>query len=166
MMTDMKMDAARFTVSGGGALDIGKQKLTLSLFPEFKDKKAGLNGYGLPIKLSGGWDGIGLSLDWDFLREKAAAGVQAKAGAEIQNELKELGDGLRNKLGLGGSKPAQETQAPAPPAPAPDTPPADGQPAAPAQPSTTAAETPQSAEDRLKAEADKALGRLFGKGKD
>lgn len=168
MLTGMTLDADGFTVSGGGALDIGKQSVTLNMFPEFKDKKAGLNGYGLPIKLSGGWDGIGLSLDWDFLREKAVAGVQAKAGAEIQNELKELGDGLRNKLGLGGSKPAPATQTPASPAPAPApaAPPAEGQPAAPAQPSATAAEAPKTAEDRLKAEADKALGRLFGKGKD
>ena len=133
----------------------------MSLFPEFKDKKAGLNGYGLPMKLSGGWNGVALSLDWDFLREKATTGLQAKAGTQIQNELNKLGGGLRDKLGLGSSKPAQEAQAPASPAPAPA--PVEGQPAAPAQPSQAAAETPKSAEDRLKAEADKALNRLLGK---
>ncbi len=161
MLTGMTMDADAFTVSGGGALDIGKQQVALSLFPEFKDKKAGLNGYGLPMKLSGGWNGVALSLDWDFLREKATTGLQAKAGTQIQNELNKLGGGLRDKLGLGSSKPAQEAQAPASPAPAPA--PVEGQPAAPAQPSQAAAETPKSAEDRLKAEADKALNRLLGK---
>ena len=156
------MDSDTFTVSGGGALDIGRQQVTLSLFPEFKDKKAGLNGYGLPIKLAGGWEGVGLNLDWDFLREKAVSGLQTKASAQIQDELKELGDGLRTKLGLGKASPASpQAQTPASPAPAPAA--DEGQPAAPAQPSTTAAETPKSAEDRLKSEADKALNRLFGK---
>ncbi|RYG27771.1 MAG: AsmA family protein, partial [Burkholderiales bacterium] len=70
LLTGLKLDADSFNVSGGGALDIGKQQIVLSLFPEFKDKKAGLNGFGLPIKLEGGWGGVGLSLDWDFLREK------------------------------------------------------------------------------------------------
>ncbi len=162
LLTGMKMDSDAFTVSGGGALDIGRQQVTLSLFPEFKDKKAGLNGYGLPIKLAGGWEGVGLNLDWDFLREKAVSGLQTKASAQIQDELKELGDGLRTKLGLGKASPASpQAQTPASPAPAPAA--DEGQPAAPAQPSTTAAETPKSAEDRLKSEADKALNRLFGK---
>jgi len=161
MLTGMKMEADAFTVSGGGALDIGKQQVALSLFPEFKDKKAGLNGYGLPIKLAGGWDGVGLSLDWDFLREKATVGLQAKAGAEIQDELNKLGGGLRDKLGLGGAK-TPPAQTPATPAPAP-APVVEGQPAAPAQPSQAAAEPPKSAEDRLKAEADKALNKLFGR---
>jgi hypothetical protein len=156
MLTGMKLNADTFTVSGGGALDIGKQQVALSLFPEFKDKKAGLNGYGLPIRLSGGWDGIGLSLDWDFLKDKAVAGLQAKAGAEIQDELKQIGDGLRGKLGLG--KTPTGTQAPATtPAPAPAAQPG---PAAAAPP---AAETPQSAQDRLRAEAQKALDRALGK---
>ena len=162
LLTGMKMDADTFTVAGGGALDIGKQQVMLSLFPEFKDKKAGLNGYGLPIKLEGGWEGVGLSLDWDFLREKAVSGLQAKASSQIQDELKGLGDDLRSKLGLGKASPAPaQAQTPATPAPAPA--PAEGQPAAPAQPSTAAAETPKSAEDRLKSEADKAFNRLFGK---
>ena len=102
-----------------------------------------------------------MSLDWGFLREKATAGLQAKAGAEIQDELNKVGGNLRDKLGLGGAKtPAAQT--PATPAPAP-APAAEGQPAAPAQPSQAAAEPPKSAEDRLKAEADKALNKLFGR---
>lgn len=161
LLTGLKMDADSFNVSGGGALDIGKQQVVLSLFPEFKDKKAGLNGLGLPIKLEGGWDGVGLSLDWDFLRDKAVAGLQAKASSQIQDELKGLGDGLRSKLGLGKTSTPQ-AQTPATPAPAPAAP-AEGQPEAPTQPSQAAQEPPKSAEDRLKQEADKAFNKLFGK---
>lgn len=163
LLTGLSMDADTFNVSGGGALDIGKQQVMLSLFPEFKDKKAGLNGLGLPIKLEGGWDGVGLSLDWDFLREKAVSGLQAKADAQIQDELKNLGDGLRSKLGFGKSSTTPQAQTPATPAPAPATPTAEAQSEAPAQPSQAAQEPPKSAEDRLKQEADKALNKLFGK---
>lgn len=155
VMADLKMDAAGFTVSGGGALDIGKQKLQLSLFPEFTDKKQGINGYGLPIKLAGGWDGVGLNLDWDWLAKKATSDVKAKVTDEIQSELKKsLGGDLGKLL---GNSPA--------PAPAPAQTPAQT-PAQPADPAATPAqppaESPQSAEDRLKKEAQKALGKLFG----
>lgn len=167
VLTGLKLDADGFTVSGGGALDIGKQQVQLSMFPEFKDKKAGLNGYGLPIKLAGGWDGVGLALDWDFLKDKAVAGLQAKAGSQIQNELNKLSGDLRNKFGLGGSsQPTAQTQTPATPAPAPTQAPpatAEGQQA---QPSAQAQESPQSAQDRLKAEADKAFKKLLGKDKN
>ncbi len=156
VLTELKMNADTFSVSGNGSLDIGKQEVTLRLFPEFKDKKAGLNGYGLPLNLSGGWDGIGLSLDWDFLVKNAAS----KATGKIEDELKKkLGGDLQGLLG-GGSKPAQGAQTPAAPAPAP-APAAPGDQAAPAQP---AAEAPMSAEDRLKAEAQKKLNKLLGRG--
>jgi hypothetical protein len=118
------------------------------------------------MKLSGSWNGIGLALDWDFLKDKAVAGVQAKASSQIQNELNKLGGDLRDKFGLGGSsKPAADTQTPATPAPAPAqaTPPAEGQQT---QPSAQAQESPQSAQDRLKAEADKAFKKLLGKDKN
>jgi AsmA protein len=157
VMADLKMNSGSFTVAGGGSLDIGKQKLSLSLFPEFADKKQGLNGYGLPIKLAGGWDGVGLNLDWDWLAKKATSDVKTKVTSEIQDELKKsLGGDLGKLLGTGG------TAAPAP-APAADAAPAPAQPAdsaaAPAQPP---AESPKNAEDRLKKEAQKALGKLFG----
>ena len=103
---------------------------------------------------------IGLALDWDFLKDKAVSGLQAKAGSQIQNELNKLGGDLKNKLGIGTTKPAPDAQAPATPAPAPATPAPAGQEA---QPSVEAQETPQSAQDRLKAEADKAFNKLFGK---
>ncbi|MEY2759539.1 MAG: hypothetical protein RIR33_3317 [Pseudomonadota bacterium] len=164
MLTDMDIDTGAMTIAAGGALDIGRQQLTLNLFPQFDDKKAGLNGYGLPMKLSGSWNGIRFAPDWAWLGDKAKASATAKVESEIQDELKDLGDSIRGKLGLGAPKPAPAAPAPAPaptntpeaPAPATDeqSPPRDGE--APAPPPA------QSAEDRLKAEAEKALGRLFG----
>lgn len=164
ILTDMDIDTGAMTIAAGGALDIGRQQLTLNLFPQFDDKKAGLNGYGLPMKLSGSWNGISFAPDWAWLGDKAKASATAKVESEIQDELKDLGDSIRGKLGLGAPKPAPAAPAPAPaptntpeaPAPATDeqSPPRDGE--APAPPPA------QSAEDRLKAEAEKALGRLFG----
>jgi uncharacterized protein involved in outer membrane biogenesis len=167
MLTDMDIDAGAMTIAAGGALDIGRQQLTFSLFPQFDDKNAGLNGYGLPIKLSGSWGGISFAPDWGWLADKATASAKEKVQSEIQDELKGIGDSIRDRLGLGSPKPAPAAPAPAPaqtPAATPDTPapaapPAENQAAAPpAQPAPPA----QSAEDRLKAEAEKALGRLFG----
>jgi hypothetical protein len=68
MLTGMTMDADAFTVSGGGALDIGKQQVALSLSPNSRTRRQAQRLWP-PIKLAGGWDGVGLSLDWDFLRE-------------------------------------------------------------------------------------------------
>jgi uncharacterized protein involved in outer membrane biogenesis len=165
MLTDMDIDAGGMTIAAGGALDIGRQQLTLNVFPQFDDKKAGLNGYGLPLKLSGSWSGITFAPDWGWLADKATASARDKVESEIQDELKGIGDSIRDRLGLGSSKSAPaspapaQTPAPAPDAPAAETPPAQGQAATPpAQPAPPA----QSAEDRLKAEAEKALGRLFG----
>lgn len=166
LLTDMNIDTGAMTIAAGGALDIGRQQLTLNLFPQFDDRKAGLNGYGLPMKLSGGWSGVSFAPDWGWLADKATAAARTEAESKIEDELKDLGDSIRGRLGLGAPKPAPATT-PAP-APAPDaipeaappgTPQADGEPAGPpAQPTPP----PQSAEDRLKAEAQKALGRLFG----
>ncbi len=163
VLTGMKIDAGSMTIDAGGALDIGRQELSLSLFPIFADKKAGLNGYGLPMKLSGNWGGVQFAPDWGWLADKATAGAKAKVQSEIQDELKSLGDNLRVKLGLGGtSKPA------ATPAPA-DSPASSEAPATPAQPADSSdaappppAERPMSVEDRLKAEAEKKLRGLFG----
>jgi uncharacterized protein involved in outer membrane biogenesis len=165
MLTDMDIDTGAMTIAAGGALDIGRQQLTLNLFPRFDDRSAGLNGYGLPMKLSGSWTGVTFAPDWGWLIDKATASAKAEAESKIEDELKDLGDSIRGRLGLGAKKPAPPA-APAPaPAAAPDTPaagtpaPAEGQLAVPPTPTIPA---PQSAEDRLKAEAQKALGRLFG----
>jgi AsmA protein len=162
-MSDLKIDAGPFNVSGGGSLDIGAQKLSLSLFPEFKDKKSGFNGFAPPLKLAGGWSGVQVGVDWDWLVQKATSSVTSKVTNEIQDELKkQLGADFGN---LFGNKPAQIPQAPASStAPAPSQP-AEQRPAQPsetAQPEQTPAQQPQSVEDRLKQEADKALGRLLG----
>ncbi|MEQ1779922.1 MAG: AsmA family protein, partial [Hyphomonadaceae bacterium] len=101
VLTGMKIDAGTMTIDAGGALDIGRQELSLNLFPIFADKKAGLNGYGLPMKLSGGWGGVKFAPDWGFLADKATAGAKAKVQSEIQDELKGISDGLLGKLGLG-----------------------------------------------------------------
>jgi AsmA protein len=160
-MADLKMDSGSFIVSGGGSLDIGKQKLSLSLFPEFKDKKQGLNGYGLPLKLSGGWNGVNLNLDWDWLAKKATADAKTKVTNEIQDELqKQLGGKLGDLLGKGAKPPA------ATPAPAAETPTA--QPAAPAQqpaqqPAAPPASQPKTLEEKAKDEGKKALDKLLGK---
>lgn len=158
-MADLKLDAGAFNVAGGGSLDIGRQRLSLSLFPEFKNKGEGLNGYGLPIKLAGGWDGVSMALDWDWLAKKATSDVKAKVSNEIQDELKkQLGGGLSDLLGVKSGQ-----QAPAStPAPAPASQPADQAPP-PQPPAAAAAEKPQSAEDKAKEEAAKALNRLLGR---
>ena len=157
ILTGMKIDAGTMTIDAGGALDIGRQELSLNLFPIFADKKAGLNGYGLPMKLSGSWGRVKFAPDWGWLADKATAGAKAKVQSEIQDELKGLGDNLRTKLGLGSSIPAST---PAAPTANPDTPtqPADTPAATPVAP----AEKTQSVEDRLKAEAEKKLKGLFG----
>lgn len=157
VLTGMKIDAGTMTIDAGGALDIGRQELSLNLFPVFADKKAGLNGYGLPMKLSGDWGGVKFAPDWGWLADKATAGAKAQAQSKIQDELKGLGDGLRSKLGLGTTKTPAATPAPAD-APATQAKPEDGQAAVTPAP----AEKPVSVEDRLKAEAEKKLKGLFG----
>jgi AsmA protein len=160
-MADLKLEAGSFNVAGGGSLDIGRQRLSLSLFPEFKNKNEGLNGFGLPIKLAGGWDGVKVSLDWDWLLSKATSGVKAKVTNEIQDELKkQLGGSLSDLLGTKSG-----SQAPATPAPAPAQQPAQtpAQDAPAPQPATPPAEKPQSVEDKAKAEAQKALDKLLGR---
>lgn len=161
VLTGMNIDAGSMTIDAGGALDIGRQQLTLSLYPQFADKKSGLNGYGLPLKLSGSWTGISFTPDWGWLADKATASARNKAQSEIQGELKDLGDSIRGKLGLGSTKPAQPAATPTPATPA-ETPAAPAEGEAASTPTPTPAETPQSTEDRLKAEAKKALGKLFG----
>lgn len=167
MVTGLNIDAPGFTLSGGGALDIGKQQASLNLFPQYKDKSSGLNGYGLPLELAGSWNGIKLSLDWDWLKDKASAALRDRAQAEIKDEVQKVTDDLAARLGLGKPKPAA-TPTPAPAEPetpaAPDQP-ANGETPPAAEPAAPAPSQPPAAnaEDRLKAEAQKALDRLLGR---
>lgn len=153
-MADLKVENSLMTVSGGGSLDIGGQKLSLSLFPEFKDRNAGVKGYGLPVKLSGDWTGVNLAFDFDWLVQRAVADVRAKVTTEIEDELKkQLGGDFANIFGAG--RPA------APPAPA--TPPAaapTGESPTEAPPAPAPAPKP-SVEDRAKQELNKALGGIL-----
>jgi len=168
MVTGLNIDADGFTLSGGGALDIGQQHATLKLLPQYKDKSSGLNGYGLPLELAGSWGGIKLTLDWDWLKDKAEAALRNRANAEIKDEVQKVTDDLARRLGFGKPAPVAPAPAPATPAPAePDaatSPPAADATAEPAPADPVPAQpAPQSAEDRLKAEAQKALDRLLGR---
>jgi AsmA protein len=162
-MADLKLDSDVISVSGGGNLDIGQQKLSLSLYPEYKNKNEGVKGYGLPVKLSGSWTGVNLSLDYDWLIQRAAGDARARVSTEIEKELrKQLGDDFSTSLGLGAKpKPAMETKPAAtnpPPAPAV---PGTGDGATPAPSIAPAPTLPKSTEDKLRGEAKKALGNLF-----
>lgn len=139
-MKDLKFGNELMTVSGGGTLNLGDQTLSLSLYPELKNKSGALGGYGLPVKLSGGWGGVNVGFDFDWLAERAKADATARVSAEIEKELREqLGDEVTGILS--GNKPPSAQPA------------GDGQtPAEPAQPTV---------EDLLKREAGKALGDLF-----
>jgi len=162
-MADLKLDSDVVSVSGGGNLDIGQQKLSLSLYPEYKNKSEGVKGYGLPVKLSGSWTGVNLSLDYDWLIQRAAGDAKAKVSTEIEKELrKQLGDDFSTILGLGAKpKPATETT-PAATNPSPTPAPSGaGDAAAPAPSVAPAPAPPKSTEDKLRDEAKKALGDLF-----
>ncbi|MDZ4760286.1 MAG: AsmA family protein [Alphaproteobacteria bacterium] len=153
-MANLKMDSDVMVVSGGGALDIGRQTLNLSLFPEFKDRNAGVKGYGVPVKLSGGWGGVNISFDYDFLVQRAASDVRAKVSTEIERQLeKQISGDLAGILGLGGKAPAPTSSNGSPGAS--PTAPVPALPTAPAEP-------PESTEDRLRREAREALGGILG----
>ena len=94
---DMKLTADQMTVTGSGALDVGGQKVALTLSPQFNSKSEGVNGFGLPIKFSGEWTGINVSFDFDTLVERAAGNLKEKASDELQKQLgKQLGIGAKD----------------------------------------------------------------------
>ena len=91
---DLKLAADQMTVTGSGALDIGGQKVALTLSPQFNSKAEGVNGFGLPIKFSGDWTGINVSFDFDTLVQRAAGNLKEKASDELQKQIgKQLGIG-------------------------------------------------------------------------
>ncbi len=144
-MQDLKIENDLMTINGGGSLDLGAQTLSLSLFPELRNAGSGLNGYGLPVKLSGGWGGVNVGFDFDWLAKRATADAKARVSSEIEKELRnQLGEDAARILS-GGKAPAADPAQPA----------GDGQ--APAPP------PPANVEDLLKREAGKALGDLFKK---
>lgn len=89
---DLKLVADQMTVTGAGALDIGGQKVALTLSPQFASKTEGMNGFGLPIKFSGSWTGVNVSFDFDALVQRAGGVLKEKAASELQKQLgKQLG---------------------------------------------------------------------------
>lgn len=127
----LSLSTDQMTVTGEGLLNIGAQNVDFTLFPTFKSKKEGINGLGLPVRFSGGWDGIKTSIDFDWLLKRAGNSL-------VQGALGDL---------LTGGKKAEPTPVVT-----------DGQPA-PAASATP--EKPKSTEDQLKDKARKALGDLF-----
>lgn len=166
-VADLKLQSGEVAVTGGGSLDIGNQSLSFTLFPEFSNPSSGVNGYGLPVKFHGGWNGVQASLDFDWLVQRATADARTRVQDEIRNELEEqLGDSFS---GLFGTRQPSRTATPATEAPAeaPADTPANGAPeaATPATEETAPADEtaapPQSAEDVLRREAGRALGDLL-----
>lgn len=168
-IANLKLQSGDIAVSGGGALDIGDQSLSFTLFPEFANSSSGVNGYGLPVKFAGDWNGVRASLDFDWLIQRAQADAKTRVQDEIQKELREsLGDEFSNLFGNRSSGPTTPQPA-GQTAPATDPSEADAassteQPAAeqaaePAPEETS--EPPQSTEDILRREAGRALGDLL-----
>jgi AsmA protein len=151
---DLKFNADSLTMAGGGWLDLGGQKLGLSLFPEFRDRGQGVDGYGLPLKVSGGWTGVRFEPDFGWLRQRVVSGVRTRAETEVQNLLRDqLGGRFSGLLG----------QQPAAPQPAPSGSPAPSSSPAPATSPTPApsASPSRSAEDSLREEGRRALRDLL-----
>ena len=181
--------APAVSLTGAGALDIGRREAQLSLFPQYVNASSGLNGYGLPLRLSGAWNGITLTPDWDWLASKASAALADAARASIDQEVKAITSRIGARLGLGRPLTSPSGEPPAGPAPAPPSSPEGpgGAPAtdagSPAEPATGAPASPApgpapagdaspagappapapTPEDRLRSEAQKALDRLLGR---
>ncbi len=165
-IADLKLASGNLAVTGGGSLDIGAQQLSFTFFPEFADSNSGVNGYGLPLKFSGGWSGIKASVDFDWLLQKATADARGRVESEIQDQIrKSLGDDLSGILnGRTRQNTPTPTSTPAPAAtgesqseavdPATDT---TGEPVT----SEPEEKQPQTPEDILRDEAKKALGGLL-----
>ncbi|MEZ5937603.1 MAG: AsmA family protein [Hyphomonadaceae bacterium] len=153
VMPDLTVQGAGMKVTGGASLDVGRQRLSLSLFPEFTDSSVGIKGYGLPVKISGGWNNVSVAPDFDWLVQRAQSQVRAKVEDEVKDELrKQLGD----KLGfaLPGSSSSTSSSAPAQTDAQPEEAAAEAETSPAAAP---AGEKPASTEDLLKQEAKKAL---------
>ena len=169
-IANLKLQSGEVAVSGGGALDIGNQSLSFSLFPQFANPSSGVNGYGLPVKFAGDWNGVRASLDFDWLVQRATADAKTRVQDEIQKELQEsLGSGFS---GLFGNRP---TTRPQPTSTTETTPTEETSSSETAEPTATPAEAettdtpenpPESNEDLLRREAGRALGDLLRGNKD
>jgi len=150
---------------GGGAIDIGAQKIDFSLRPRLTGKSASdIAAFGIPIRVQGGFGDVSIGLDSDLVAKIAAERARVKAGALIE---KEVGGALGGILGgvIGGQTPAG--------APTPIQPDVSDQPNAPVQEEAqtpTASPAPASppvtvkeqAEEKAEEAVKDLLGGLFG----
>ena len=82
------------TVSGGGALDIGGQSMSVTLAPQLTE--GDLAGLPVPLKLSGAWGDVSFNVDSSAL----SGAIAARAQAELVDEAQDLID--RNLDGAAG----------------------------------------------------------------
>ncbi len=108
---DFTLKANTVIAEGAGTLDIGRQKIDFSLRPRMQDDKGqpkkGLAGFGIPIKLSGGFGGVRAGLDTELVGKIMAA----RAQAELQNRIT---DQMGGELGgvIGGILGTQQPENP------------------------------------------------------
>ena len=159
---DFKLSGKGILAEGGGMLDVGNQKIDFSLRPRLTDeagnpKGSGLAGFGIPVRLSGGFNNVKAGLDTDLLKDIVAARAKAKAADEIKDRVGgTLGDILG---GVIGGQPSAPAPAPTPepsaePGPDPETGEATPEKEAPK-------EKPKEKSDEEKAL--ELLGGIFGK---
>ena len=111
-----QMNAPFVRASATGSIDLFNRTLDIRITPRAVNTSSaqgneGLNGFGIPLKISGSWTSVSGSLDMDFISDLA----RREAGNLIQNELSDrLGEDASGILGsvLGGSRtptPSQTT---------------------------------------------------------
>lgn len=161
-IADFRLLAPLVRADGEGVIDLGQQTLDVRLFPravgdtQGQGGEFGVEGYGLPIRLSGSWSSPSASLDTAWLAKKAQDAALEEVGDRIGDTLdEELGSELGVALGDALGIPRKPPATPASPdgsqdaAPAPDAP-ASGE------------EAPKSVEEQLKEDALKRLGGILG----
>lgn len=96
------------TAQGAGQIDLGGQSVDFSLRPRLTTEKAGnLAGFGIPIKLKGGFGSVSAGLDTDLLGEIVAAQAKARLQKELTNQVGgQAGSIIGGILGGGQSKPS------------------------------------------------------------
>ena len=103
-----QMNAPFVRASATGTVDLFNRTLDIRITPRAVNTSSaqgneGLNGFGIPLKISGSWTSVSGSLDMEFISNLA----RQQAGNLIQNELSDrLGGDADGILGavLGGSR--------------------------------------------------------------
>lgn len=115
-VADLSLLSPLVRVTGGGALDIGRQSVDLRLEPravasaEGQGGKADLSGFAVPVRIQGNWSKVKLGVDQQAVRVEAARLAREKFGAEAAGALDknlggDAGAAIKNILGLGGAAP-------------------------------------------------------------